>query len=259
MADKASTSQGGGAAPTADNPANIRNVVLVGPSCSGKTTLIEALLVASGVLNRAGSVVDGTTVCDSDDAEIRQQRSVGLALAPLLHEGVKLNLIDTPGYADFVGELRAGLRAADCALFVIAANEGVDEPTKAVWNECDQVGMPRAVVITKLDHARANYENVLAEAQNAFGEKVLPLYLPAEKGLIGLLSQTQYEYLDGKRTTREPDASHADRIEEQRGTLIEGIIEESEDETLMDRYLGGEQIDQSTTWRRRSRVVRSSR
>ncbi|HZA09707.1 elongation factor G-like protein EF-G2 [Mycobacterium sp.] len=245
MADKASTSQGGGAAPTADNPANIRNVVLVGPSCSGKTTLIEALLVASGVLNRAGSVVDGTTVCDSDDAEIRQQRSVGLALAPLLHEGVKLNLIDTPGYADFVGELRAGLRAADCALFVIAANEGVDEPTKAVWNECDQVGMPRAVVITKLDHARANYENVLAEAQNAFGEKVLPLYLPAEKGLIGLLSQTQYEYLDGKRTTREPDASHADRIEEQRGTLIEGIIEESEDETLMDRYLGGEQIDQS--------------
>ena len=153
MADKASTTRGGGAAPTADTPAAIRNVVLVGPSGAGKTTLVEALLVASAVLPRAGSVVEGTTVCDFDEAEIRQQRSVGLALAPLVHDGVKVNLIDTPGYADFVGELRAGLRAADCALFVIAAYEGVDEPTKSLWHECDQVGMPRAVVITKLDHA----------------------------------------------------------------------------------------------------------
>src|SRR5271166_5758224 len=217
MADKTNTSQGAGAAPAAESPAAIRNVALVGPSSSGKTTLVEALLVASGVLSRAGSVVDGTTVCDSDEAEIRQQRSVGLALAPFAHDGVKVNLIDTPGYADFVGELRAGLRAADCALFVIAANEGVDEPTKSLWHECDEVGMPRAVVITKLDHARANYENALAAAQDAFGDKVLPVYLPAGSGLI----------------------------EELRGMLIEGIIEESEDETLMERYLGGEEIDQS--------------
>jgi elongation factor G len=245
MADKTNTSQGAGAAPTADGPAAIRNVVLVGPSSSGKTTLVEALLVGAGVLSRAGSVVDGTTVCDSDEAEVRQQRSVGLALAPLAHDGVKVNLIDTPGYADFVGELRAGLRAADCALFVIAANEGVDEPTKSLWHECDEVGMPRAVVITKLDHARASYESALAAARNAFGDKVLPLYLPAGSGLIGLLSQTHYEYSDGKRTTHEPDPSYGDQIEELRGTLIEGIIEESEDETLMERYLGGEEIDQS--------------
>jgi elongation factor G len=245
MADKTNTSQGAGAAPTADGPAAIRNVVLVGPSSSGKTTLVEALLVGAGVLSRAGSVVDGTTVCDSDEAEVRQQRSVGLALAPLAHDGVKVNLIDTPGYADFVGELRAGLRAADCALFVIAANEGVDEPTKSLWHECDEVGMPRAVVITKLDHARASYESALAAARNAFGDKVLPLYLPAGSGLIGLLSQTHYEYSDGKRTTHEPDPSYDDQIEELRGTLIEGIIEESEDETLMERYLGGEEIDQS--------------
>jgi elongation factor G len=248
MADKTTTSQAG-AAPTADSPAAIRNVVLVGPSGGGKTTLVEALLVASGVLTRPGSVVDGTTVCDYDEAEINAQRSVGLGLAPLQHYGIKVNLIDTPGYADFVGELRAGLRAADCALFVIAANEGVDELTKTLWMECSQVGMPRAVVITKLDHARANYDTALAEAQQAFGDKVLPLYLPADSpctGLIGLLSQTHYEYADGKRTsTHEPDASYADQIEELRGTLIEGIIEESEDETLMDRYLGGEEIDQA--------------
>ena len=104
--------------------------------------------------------------------------------------------------------------------------------------------MPRAVVITKLDHARANYESALAGAQNAFGDKVLPLYLPTGDGLIGLLSQTHYEYSDGKRTTHAPDASYTDRIEEHRGALIEGIIEESEDESLMERYLGGEQIDQ---------------
>src|SRR6185369_2235780 len=125
MADKANTS-GNGAAPAADSPAAIRNVALVGPSGGGKTTLVDALLVAAGVLTRRGSVVDGTTVCDYDDAEIAQQRSVGLALASLLHDGVKVNLIDTPGYADFVGELRAGLRAADCALFVVAANENID-------------------------------------------------------------------------------------------------------------------------------------
>jgi elongation factor G len=245
MADKTNTSQGAGA-PTADSPAAIRNVVVVGPSGAGKTTLVEALLVASGVLSRPGSVVDGTTVSDCDEAEVRQQRSIGLTLAPLPHDGIKVNLIDTPGYADFVGELRAGLRAADCALFVISANEGVDEPTKSLWQECNQVGMPRAVVITKLDHARANYENALFAAQNAFGDKVLPLYLPAgDGGLIGLLSQMHYEYADGQRTSHAPDPSYADQIEELRGTLIEGIIEESEDESLMERYLGGEEVDQS--------------
>ncbi|MCI4673944.1 elongation factor G-like protein EF-G2 [Candidatus Mycolicibacterium alkanivorans] len=245
MADKANTSQTVRTAPAASSPAAIRNVVLVGPSGAGKTSLIEALLVSSGVLSRPGSVVDGTTVCDFDEGAIRQRRSVGLALAPVPHDGVKVNLIDTPGYADFVGELRAGLRAADCALFVIAANEGVDEPTKALWHECDEVGMPRAVVVTKLDHARADYTGALRAAQDAFGEKVLPLYLPTANGLVGLLSQNQYDYRDGTRSVHPPDDSYAGRIEEHRGRLIEGIIEESEDESLMERFLGGETIEEA--------------
>ena len=249
MADRTNASQGAAAAPIANGPGDIRNVVLIGPSGGGKTTLVEALLVAAGVLSRPGSVTEGTTVCDYDDAEIRQQRSVGVAVASLAHDGIKVNLVDTPGYADFVGELRAGLRAADCALFVIAANEGVDEPTKSLWQECSQVGMPRAVVITKLDHARANYQDALAAAQDAFGDKVLPLYLPMGlpscEGVIGLLSQQRYQYSGGTRTVQAPDPSDADRIEEARGRLIEGIIEESEDESLMERYLGGESIDES--------------
>jgi elongation factor G len=215
MADKSNSSSG--AAPSADSPAAIRNVVLVGPSGSGKTTLVEALLLHAGVLTRAGTVLDGTTVCDYEPAEVEQQRSVGLALASLQHGPVKINLLDTPGYADFVGELRAGLRAADCALFVMAANDVVDAATKALWRECADVGMPRAVVVTKLDHARATFAGAVQSAQESFGDKVLPLYLPDGDGLVSLLAD---------------DA-----------TLIEGIIEESEDETLMERYLGGEQID----------------
>jgi elongation factor G len=230
VAGKATTTQGtkdGG--PVAERADAVRNVVLVGPAGSGKTTLVETLLVSAGVLNRAGSTLDGSTVSDFDEAEQRQQRSVGLALAPLMHDGVKVNLLDTPGYADFVGELRAGLRAADCALFVIAANDGVDEPTRQLWRECADVGMPRVVVITKLDHARANYDGVVAQAQAAFGDRVLPVYLREgadHSELVGLLSD---------------DHEH----DEQRGALIEGVIEESEDETLMERYVGGEEIDRS--------------
>src|SRR5207342_1171059 len=150
-----------------------------------------------------------------------------LAIAPVVHRDTKLNFVDTPGYADFVGEVRAGLRAADCALFVIAASEVVDDATSALWRECAEVGMPRAVVITKLDNARADYDGVLAAAQTAFGDKVLPLYVPVRDGdeVTGLLDLMTGQGAEG--------ADHEDL----RSALIEGIIEESEDESLMDRYL----------------------
>ncbi len=231
----------------------IRNVVLVGPSGSGKTTLVESLLAAGGVISRPGRVEDGTTTSDYDEAEIRQQRSVGLSLAPLVVDGVKVNLLDAPGYADFVGELRAGLRAADCALFVISATDGVDGATRTLWLECEAVGMPRCVVVSKLDHPRADYDQVLAEAQAAFGDKVVPLYIPlAREGsgvdqLLALLSQTVSDYsgADTRRAVQQPSDDEQLLIEEFRGPLIEGLIEESEDESLMDRYMSGETIDAS--------------
>ncbi|MFI0486915.1 elongation factor G-like protein EF-G2 [Actinomadura sp. 9N215] len=248
MADKGGHPGAPGRAPEAGGCDKVRNVALVGHSGAGKTTLVEALLAATGTLQRAGKVEDGTTVSDYDEVEVRQQRSVNLALAPFEHGGIKINLIDTPGYADFVGDLRAGLRAADAALFVISAVDGIDGLSRMLWEECAAVGMPRAVVVTKIDQQRGDFDDVVMTCQDVFGEGVAPLYFPVSngdglKGLIGLLTQRCLDYSTGKRTECDPDPEYLDQISEQRATLIEGIIQESEDESLMDRYLSGEDID----------------
>jgi elongation factor G len=236
-----------------DRPELIRNVALVGHAGSGKTTLVESLLLATGTIPRAGTVPDGSTVCDSDPAEVKQQRSVSLAVAPLTHRGIKVNLLDTPGYADFVGELRAGLRAADAALFVVSAVDGVDATTIALWEECAAVGMPRAVVVTRVDHPRADFEESVAVCRRVFGDNVLPLYLPLHgddgtsvAGLIGLLSRRIQDHSAGPVVERAADPEHLALIDGPRNELIEGIIAESEDETLMDRYLAGEDIPLDT-------------
>ncbi|KUL27147.1 elongation factor G-like protein EF-G2 [Actinoplanes awajinensis] len=241
----------GAVAPVVTEPGRVRNVVLVGHSGAGKTTLVEALLAATGTIPRTGSVTEGTTVTDHDPAAVRQQRSVALACAPLVHRDVKINLLDAPGYADFVGELRAGLRAADAALFVVSAVDGVDESTVTLWEECAAVGMPRAVAITRLDHPRADYEAALQDCQEAFGENVLPTYQPmlgddgqSVVGLIGLVTLRVLDYSQGyPPRIGEAEPEHLNPIADDRNTLIEGIIAESEDETLMDRYIAGELID----------------
>ncbi|MEW1686180.1 elongation factor G-like protein EF-G2 [Streptomyces sp. NPDC093594] len=262
MGDKAHTHPGAaGRAQAADRPTSVRNVVLVGHSGSGKTTLVEALALTAGAVNRAGRVEDGGTVSDYDDIEHRQQRSVQLSLVPVEWGGIKVNLLDTPGYADFVGELRAGLRAADAALFVVSAADGVDGSTRMVWDECAAVGMPRAIVVTHLEAARADFEEMTRICAETFGgddpDAVLPVYLPLRgpegpdghtpvTGLIGLLTQKLFDYSSGERVESEPVGEHVPLIAEARGRLIEGIIAESEDETLMDRYLGGEDVDVKT-------------
>jgi elongation factor G len=253
MAQKSQEKGVTGPAPVVDEPGRVRNVVLVGHSGAGKTTLVEALLAATGTISRAGSVTEGTTVSDYDPAAVRQQRSVTLSCAPVLHEGVKVNLLDTPGYADFVGELRAGLRAADAVLFVVSAVDGMDAATAALWEECAAVGMPRAVAVARLDHQRADFEETLSLCQRVFGDNVLPLYLPLHGddghsvvGLIGLITQRVFDYSQSyPPDVRDPDPEHLPAIEESRNALLEGIIAESEDETLMDRYLAGEEIETS--------------
>ncbi|MFJ8131862.1 elongation factor G-like protein EF-G2 [Streptomyces hydrogenans] len=265
MGDKAHTPAGAaGRAPTADRPSEVRNVVLVGHSGAGKTTLVEALAQTAGALARPGRVEDGATVSDHDEIEHRQHRSVQLSLVPVGWDGFKVNLLDTPGYADFVGELRAGLRAADAALFVVSAAQEADAvaaSTRMVWEECAAVGMPRAVVVTHLDTARTGFDELTGVCAGLFGhddpDAVLPLYLPVHgpegsdghasaTGLIGLLSQRVHDYSTGERVEREPDDAERETIAGARARLIEGIIAESEDETLMDRYLGGEEIDVGT-------------
>ena len=245
MADKK------GVAPVATDPASIRNVVVVGPTGSGKTTLVEHMLFAAGVTTRPGRVEDGNTVCDFDPAAAKQHRSVGLAVASFAWKGLLVNVIDTPGYADYVGELRAGLRGADAALFVVSSVDGIDEATRHLWDECEAVGMPRAIVVTKMDKDRADFDETVAVCHRVFtgGGGVLPLYLPVygdKGGIVGAIDRLTteiHDYTSGKRVDRPSEEAHQHLIEGHRNDLIEGIITESEDETLMDRYMGGEDID----------------
>ncbi|MDT0170632.1 elongation factor G-like protein EF-G2 [Pseudarthrobacter sp. BRE9] len=237
----------------AQDPARIRNVALVGHSGAGKTMLIEALLAANGMITRKGSIADGSTVSDSDPAAVHQQRSVTLSLVPLMVDDIKVNLLDTPGYPDFIGELRAGLRASDAALFVVSAVDGIDATTTALWGECGHMQLPRAVVITRVDHPRADYDAALAACRKAFGDGVLPLCVPVRTeggtagplSLLRLLSQEVADYSSGEATPEVRPAAPEEGAAagSARGALIEGIIAESEDETLMDRYLEGEDID----------------
>jgi elongation factor G len=215
----------------------VRNVALVGHAGAGKTTLAEALLVATGALPRAGRVEEGTTCLDNEEVEVRQQRSVSLGVATVEHADHRITLLDTPGSPDFVGELRAGLRAADAALFVVSAVNGVDATTVQLWDECAAVGMPRAVVITQLDRPRADVDDAVRACRTMLGDGVLPLHLlerGPDGGVSGLVSLLE-PHVDAERVGDQ----EADRL---RAELIEGIIGESEDETLMDRYLAGEEL-----------------
>lgn len=216
-----------------DDPSAIRNVVLVGSSGSGKTTLFEHL-VRANVAGYRG---------EKDDLE----RSSALQLAAFRIGDVVLNLLDAPGHPDFVGELRAALRAADAAVFVVAAGDGIDPATAALWHECAAVDMPRAIVLTKLDDGRTTFDTALADLQGVLGKSVQPAYAPLVTGgqitgNLSLVSQQVHDYTSGDLVSRAASADELATIEQYRSDLVEGIIEESEDADLMDRYLEGDEL-----------------
>jgi elongation factor G len=223
--------------------AKIRNVALIGHGGAGKTTLAEALLVAGGVLTRAGRTEDGTTVCDFEPEEVKRQISVSLALAPFLFEDCKINVIDTPGYADFVAEVEAGLSVADLAVLVVSAVEGVEVQTEATWRLATELGIPRLVFVNKLDRERADFERTLAQLQERFGSGIAPLELPigseaAFNGIADLLTDSAITYSGGKSNTG-PIPDEMSEIEHRvREALIEGIVVADDD--MMERYLEGE-------------------
>ena len=186
--------------------AKIRNVALIGHGGAGKTTLAEALLVVGGVLSRPGRTEDGTTVCDFEPEEVKRQISVSLALAPFLFEDCKINVIDTPGYADFIAEVEAGLSVADLAVLVVSAVEGVEVQTEETWRLATELGIPRLVFVNKLDRERADFERTLDQMRERFGSGIAPLELPigAEasfNGIADLLTDTAITYGAGKPTT----------------------------------------------------------
>jgi elongation factor G len=223
--------------------AKIRNVVLVGHGGTGKTTLAEALLVEAGVLGRMGRVEDGTTVCDFDPEEQARGISLSLALAPFEWKGHKINLLDTPGYADFEGEALAAMRVADLAVFVVSAVEGVEVQHERLWKEAAALGLPRMVFVNKLDRERASFERTLEQLRERFGAGIAPLELPigaesAFRGVADLLTDRAHVYRDGVATVEEiPEDMEA--IEHQvHDNLVEGIV--VADDTLLERYLEGD-------------------
>ncbi|MFN8077348.1 MAG: elongation factor G-like protein EF-G2 [Kineosporiaceae bacterium] len=259
MASTGRARTGSGQGPT--DPLLLRNVVVVGHAGSGKTTLVEAALVAAGALPRAGRVEDGTTVCDHEEIERKVHRSVGLSVASLTVGDVRVNLVDTPGHPDFVGEVRAGLRAADAALFTVSAVDGVDGATRMLWEECAAVGMPRAVVVTHVDQQRGDFDESEAICRRVFGDGVHALWLPLladdeqPAGLLDLLTLAVRDRSSGRLDVRDADPEHRELVSDRRGALIEAIIQESEDDTLLERWLAGEDVEEATLVRDLERAM----
>jgi elongation factor G len=157
---------------------DIRNVLLVGHGGSGKTTLLEAMLFTAGSLTRMGTVEDGNTVSDHDPDEQRRGISVSLSIAPVEWKGVKVNVLDAPGYADFVGDLRSAVRAADAVIVVVSAVDGVEVQTEYAWELAVDEGLPRAVFVNKLDRERADFQATLDQLVSSFGNQIAPFELP---------------------------------------------------------------------------------
>jgi elongation factor G len=212
----------------------LRNVVLMGHGGAGKTTLGEAMLLASGAITRLGSVDDGTTVADYDEEEHNHRYSISAALLAIEWDNSRINLIDAPGYADFEGEIVSGTRAADSALIVVDASSGVQGGTELAWERADEAGLPRIFVVTRLDRENASFVQAVDSLREAFGKKVVPLGLPV-RGPDGQL----IGFHDLRSEKDAPDGIVGD-LNAAREIMIESVAET--DDELLAKYLDGEEL-----------------
>jgi elongation factor G len=220
---------------------DIRNVLLVGHGGSGKTTLLEAMLFTSGAITRMGTVEDGNTVSDHDPDEQRKGISVSLSMAPIEWNGVKINVLDAPGYADFIGDLRSAIRAVDGVILVVSAVDGVEVQTEAAWELAVEAGLPRAIFVNKLDRERSSFEQTLAQLVSSFGNQVAPLELPIGsehefRGVADLQHAKADLYPSGPIAEEGewPDDLHA-MADPAREKLMEAVAEADDD--LIEKYL----------------------
>jgi len=220
---------------------DIRNVLLVGHGGSGKTTLLEAMLFTAGAITRMGTVEDGNTVSDHDPDEQRKGISVSLSMAPVEWHGVKMNVLDAPGYADFIGDVRSAIRAVDAVILVVSAVDGVEVQTEAAWELAVEAGLPRAIFVNKLDRERSSFQSTLDQLVSSFGTQVAPLELPigAEHGFSGvadLLHQKADLYPSGPiaQEGEWPDEIHT-LADPAREKLMEAVAEA--DDALIEKYL----------------------
>jgi elongation factor G len=227
-------------------PDKIRNVALLAHGDAGKTTLAEAILFVGGAVSRMGSVEDGTAALDFTESEKRRQITINLGIGHCDWNGTKFNILDCPGYADFYGDVKAGLRVSDCAIVLLAAPSGVEVGTDLVWQFLDTSGLPRMICVNKMDKEHADFRKCLEDAGEALGARCAPVVIPmgaADKfrGVIDLIEEKAYVY-DGPRkfkTEGIPD-DMADEVAELRAQLIEAAAES--DDALMEKFFGDEAL-----------------
>jgi elongation factor G len=222
---------------------NIRNVILLSHSGAGKTSASEAILFTAGAITRLGKVAEGTTTSDYDPDEIKRQISINLSILPCQWKGVKINLIDTPGYSDFAGEVAAAIRVVEGAVIVVCAASGVEVGTERAWSYCEEANLPRLIFINKMDRENADFYRTVDQLRSKFGAGCLPLQLPIGaqdnfEGTIDLLTMKGYTGSEAKEA--ELPASLQTKADSFHEKLIEAVAEV--DDQLIEKYLGGEQL-----------------
>lgn len=236
---------------------SIRNIALASHSSAGKTMLAEAMLHLTGATTRLGRVEDGTTISDFDEEEIRRGISLYTSVLPVEYRDVKINILDTPGYTDFIGEVISALRVADGAIIVVDSVAGAEVGTEIAWNYCNTFQLPRFVVINKMDRDNANFQKALASIQNLTETRLIPVQLPwGEKasfqGVIDLITMKAYKG-DGKNVVEIP-AEYRSAAEEARFALVEAAAE-GEDE-LLEKYLESGELTNEEVIRGLKSVIR---